>query len=143
MSAKPTEGPAIGMIVAAGLDAAFAVFLLLANIIVGLTLNHAFHMPRTSFGTEETETLLSAVFGLLIPILALIIDGVIIYGAFRMKKTASYSWALAAAILSLIPCLSSPCFVLGIPFGIWALMVLLDPEVRPLFDRVPPEIPNR
>lgn len=37
-----------------------------------------------------------------------------------------------AAILAMIPCVS-PCCLLGLPLGIWALIVLLKPEVKAAF----------
>jgi hypothetical protein len=35
-------------------------------------------------------------------------------------------------ILVMIPCLS-PCCILGIPIGIWGLIVLMDPNVKAAF----------
>ena len=45
-------------------------------------------------------------------------------------KLESYGWAVASSMLAIIPCLSSPCFALGVLFGIWALVVLMSQEVR-------------
>ena len=41
-------------------------------------------------------------------------------------------FALVSAVLALLPCLS-PCCVLGLPFGIWALVTLNKPEVKEAF----------
>ena len=41
--------------------------------------------------------------------------------------------AVAAAIVSMIPCLS-PLIVVGIPFGIWSLVVLNDSAVKEAFE---------
>jgi hypothetical protein len=49
-----------------------------------------------------------------------------------MKKLESYSFAMAAAIIAMIPCIS-PCCLLGLPFGIWALVVLGDGSVKAAF----------
>jgi hypothetical protein len=49
-----------------------------------------------------------------------------------MQSLRSYGFAFAAAILAMIPCLT-PCCVLGLPFGIWALVVLNKPEVKSQF----------
>lgn len=56
----------------------------------------------------------------------------IIIGSIGMLRFRGYSGALTAAILAIIP-ICSPCLVLGIPFGIWAVVVLLRPEVRGRF----------
>jgi hypothetical protein len=53
-------------------------------------------------------------------------------GAYKMMNLDSYSAARSAAIISVIP-LCSPCLILGIPFGIWALVVLSDAQVKSAF----------
>jgi hypothetical protein len=60
------------------------------------------------------------------------INALIFLGALKMKNLQSYGLATTAAILSLIPC-CGPCACLGIPVGIWALVVLRKPEVRASF----------
>ncbi len=62
----------------------------------------------------------------------------VIYGAVQMMGGRKYSISKAASILSLVP-VASCCFFIGIPVGIWSLVVLRKPEVRQLFDgRVDP-----
>jgi len=39
---------------------------------------------------------------------------------------------VAASIIAMIPCVS-PCCCLGLPFGIWALVVLARPAVKSAF----------
>jgi hypothetical protein len=69
--------------------------------------------------------------GVGVPLMA-IASLVVAFGGYQMKSLGNYSSAMTAAILSLIPC-CSPCCVVGIPFGIWALIVLNDPEVKSAF----------
>jgi hypothetical protein len=56
----------------------------------------------------------------------------IVLGAISMIRLTNYRSAYTAAILSIIP-ICSPCFVLGIPFGIWALVVLNRIDVKERF----------
>jgi GYF domain 2 len=56
----------------------------------------------------------------------------ILLGALRMQRLTNHGLAVAAAIIAMIPCFS-PCCVLGLPFGIWALVVLSKPEVKSQF----------
>lgn len=56
----------------------------------------------------------------------------IVCGAVQMARLRSYSSAMTAAILAVIPA-CSPCVVVGIPFGIWAIIVLRDPSVKAAF----------
>jgi hypothetical protein len=53
-------------------------------------------------------------------------------GAISMIRLKSYRSAYTAAILSVIP-ICSPCFLLGIPFGIWAIVVLNRPGMMQRF----------
>ena len=52
-------------------------------------------------------------------------------GASRMKNLKSYGLAMTAGIVAMLPC--HGCCLLGLPFGIWALVVLARPEVREAF----------
>jgi hypothetical protein len=57
---------------------------------------------------------------------------VVLFGALKMKALDNYGFAIATSILSMIP-IVSPCCCLGLPFGIWALVVLSDPAVKAAF----------
>ena len=56
----------------------------------------------------------------------------IIVGSIKMMSLSSTGWSRTAAILAMIPMVSG-CCILGIPFGIWALVVLGKPEVKRAF----------
>lgn len=72
--------------------------------------------------------------GAMIRIIPLVIGILVLLGALKMRQLRSHGLAMTAAILAMIPCLS-PCCLLGLPFGIWALVVLSKPEVQSQFDR--------
>ena len=55
------------------------------------------------------------------------------YASIRMINLKSYRTARLAALVSCFP-FCSPCCVLGIPFGIWAFILLGKPEIRAAFD---------
>ena len=57
---------------------------------------------------------------------------VIFVGAWKMKNLSGSGWARAGSILAMIPCVSG-CCLLGLPFGIWALMVLSNRDVKRAF----------
>jgi phage FluMu protein Com len=65
-------------------------------------------------------------------VIGTVVGIVVLIGAMKMKKLESYSFAMAAAILAIVPC-TSPCCWLGLPFGIWALVVLGDGSVKAAF----------
>jgi hypothetical protein len=64
------------------------------------------------------------------------LDLFVIFAALRMKQLRGYGVALAGAIISTIPCLTSHpccCCLINIPIGIWCIIVLAKPEVRDAF----------
>lgn len=64
-------------------------------------------------------------------LLVIALCGFAIFGALKMRNLQSHGLAVGAAIVSLIPC--TGCYCLGIPVGIWALSVLMKPEVKGQF----------
>jgi hypothetical protein len=65
-------------------------------------------------------------------IIGLVIGIVIVMGALKMKNLQSYGLAMTSSILAMIPCIS-PCCLLGLPIGIWSVVVLSKPEVKSAF----------
>ncbi len=65
-------------------------------------------------------------------VVSFILGIVVILGAIKMKNLQSYGFAMTASIIAMIPCIS-PCCLLGLPFGIWALVVLCDDQVKAAF----------
>lgn len=66
-----------------------------------------------------------------------LLSGLSLFGAIQMKNLRSYGWAWAAAIINCIPCYGSCCCI-GLPLGIWAIIVLIKPEVKAAFGRASP-----
>ena len=56
----------------------------------------------------------------------------IILGAIGMIRGRRHGLAITAAVLSMVPC-TNPCWLLGLPFGIWAMIVLCDKDVKASF----------
>ncbi len=135
MVSRKLEAPAVGLMVAAALDAGFTVLSLLWHAGTHLTLGR---LLSRGF-CEEMPWAPGFPLGVSIAWhgLSLLVDAAIIYGALQMRRGESYGWALVAALLAVIPCLSSPCCCLGIPFGVWALVVLLGEDGRRSFAPAP------
>ncbi len=80
---------------------------------------------------QETDTV---AIGLMFPIVALLwllnlaFSMTLIIGGWRMRQARSYGLSLIAAIMALLPCTFG--WILGLPIGIWALVVLMDPAVK-------------
>jgi hypothetical protein len=65
-------------------------------------------------------------------ILNVIFQAVVIACGYSMIRGKSRGLCMTACIVSLIPC-TSGCCIFGIPFGIWGLVVLSDPNVKRVF----------
>ena len=55
----------------------------------------------------------------------------IMFGGFQMLQRRSYAWAVAAGIISIVSC-----SLIGLPIGIWALVVLGHDDVKSAFGSV-------
>ena len=114
---------------------------LMASAIVGMLGNltglamNVFGIGMASLaetGQEQLVQVLSGGVGMVGNVMGLLIGGLVLLGALKMKALESYGWAVAASVIAMIPCVS-PCCCLGMPFGIWALVVLVKPEVKAAF----------
>lgn len=80
---------------------------------------------------QKLVQMLSGPVGAIGSVIGLIFAGFILFGAIRMMALRNYQLAFAASILAMLPC--TCCCVLGLPFGIWALVVLNKPEIKSQF----------
>jgi hypothetical protein len=74
----------------------------------------------------------SGALGIVLRGAAIIIGIFIILGCIKMKRLENYGMAMTVTIIAMLPCLS-PCCCLGLPLGIWSLVVLSKPEVKQYF----------
>ena len=72
-------------------------------------------------------------FGIASGVLGLALSVLILIGASKMHSLRSYEFSMTAAILAMIPCLT-PCCILGLPFGIWAVVALTRPGIKSQFN---------
>jgi hypothetical protein len=118
--------PAVCLIVTAVLELCFRFLGILSNILRPGLFAH-------NFGDKHfMHIIFEGPIGIGFGVLGIILTIIILLGAIRMKNLEGYGLAITASILALIPC-TSPCCCLGLPFGIWALVVLSDPVVKASF----------
>jgi hypothetical protein len=55
---------------------------------------------------------------------------IVLIGGIKMLQLSGPALPTISAILAMIPCTVSCCCILGLPVGIWALVVLYRPDVR-------------
>jgi hypothetical protein len=73
-----------------------------------------------------------AAVGITFSIIGLVANALIIFGAISMMNVQRYGLAITAAILTMLP-ITSPCCLIGLPAGIWALVALTRPGVSEAF----------
>jgi len=125
--------PAIGIITTGALGA----LLSLAGVITTLSGSNKVAELPPGLPPEAAGLLksyLSAIepFNLPLNLLALILSSLTLVAGIKMLQRRSYGLVMAGVIIGMIPCLSGCCCT-GLPFGIWALIVLSNEEVRKSF----------
>lgn len=122
LAAARVSGPAIALLVTGWLNIALQGCAVLGNLLQGAAPN-----PFLRGQPMRPEILVGS------NVLQIVVAIVVILGASRMQKLENYALSMTAAILAMIPCIFFPCCLLGLPFGIWALVVLNDPWVKSAF----------
>jgi len=112
------RAPGIGLMIAGLINCSIALLLLLSWSIVSVS------SSLTSPGSVVTGSI-----GIILAAMGLLT----FVGAQRMMRLQSYGLAVAAGVLQLVP---SPGALLGLPIGIWALVVLTRHEVHVAFIEV-------
>ena len=121
--------PAIGLIVVGALNLLSGLVLILGRLV-------SIVKGRDPVITDEDRRLgymIAIIFFPIVSLISIAASPIIIFGGIQMLRARKYSIALWAAVLALIP-LTSVCCIPGIPIGIWALIVLRNPEVRAAFE---------
>lgn len=113
-----TRAPGIGLMIAGLINCGIALLLLVAWSIVSVTA-----------GLKSTSAVITGSIGIIFAATGLLT----FVGAQRMMRLQSYGLAVAAGILQFIP---TPGSILGLPIGIWALVVLTRHEVHVAFIEV-------
>ena len=126
-AARQVSGPATGLMVTGIIGAFFAVLTLIASI-VGMGIAPFIRDEISDRYAEFWEGSVGAASS----IVEIAVAAFIIFAALKMRELKQWELSLAASIVAMIPCIS-PCCILGLPIGIWALVVLLRPEVKEAF----------
>lgn len=122
------KGPAICLMIYACLTVGVAMLGLLG----GFNQQNYREMPGLDPKMAEMMEKFQGPINLISSLIILVVAAVIFYGAWRMKDLKSYGMAVTASIMAFLPC-SCPCCFLGMAFGVWALVVLNNPEVKAHF----------
>jgi hypothetical protein len=111
-----------------------AIVLLVMAILTALHRFADFFISAYMFMGAEAQQKPILIGALIFDPLILILSIVTIIGCIAMLRLSSLPAARSAAIISVIP-VCAPCVIFGIPFGIWALVLLARPEVASSFQK--------
>lgn len=127
--ASLVKPPAIALIVVASIALLLGGLSLVMDVVL-LATGAADRLEALNEGpvSKQTTIVIRAVWGFVL----LIAAAFVLFGAIQMVQLKNYGMSKTAAIVAVIP-LIGPCCLLGIPFGIWALVALSKPGVRQQF----------
>ena len=133
LARQKVSGPAIGLMITAALGFLGAIFKIIAPL-AGLNnfQTSGANLPPQFQQFQQWATQMNGTMGVVTGILGLAMCVLIFYGALQMQKLTNHGLCMAASIIAMVPCLS-PCCCIGLPIGIWALVVLSKADVKGFF----------
>ncbi|HYU19758.1 MAG TPA: hypothetical protein VEQ11_13805 [Chloroflexota bacterium] len=91
-------------------------------------------------GDDRLATLVASGALIVAGLLETLISILIVFAGLQMRRAQAWGLAMSGSVLAMIPCLS-PCCLLGLPIGIWSMVVLSDEEVKLAFQGGQPPPP--
>jgi hypothetical protein len=126
-ASNQVSGPSVGLLITGILGAVLSFIGLIASV---------FETGIESIKAHEFfggyASIAEGAAGVAFCFVGLLVAGFIIYASLKMKGLTQWSLCIAASIIAMIPCIS-PCCIVGLPIGIWCLVVLTKPEVKTAF----------
>jgi hypothetical protein len=125
------KGPAIALIITASFGVAYYGFSGLFTLFTGGAMFHQEMPPEIP---PQMRAFFEGMHGPLAGVISLAIaalNGFVLFGAIQMLRLRNHGVAAVASVVAMLPC--QCCCLFGLPFGIWALVVLNKPEVKSQF----------
>ena len=129
-AAQQVQGPAMGLLITGVIGVVLGALSLLMNLL-GMGMSGLEGLGGGG-ATDQYMQYMSGGVGIVSGIIALGISGFIIWSSMQMKQLRNWNMSVAASIVAMIPCIG-PCCLIGIPIGVWSLIVLMKPEVKSAF----------
>jgi len=129
------KGPAIALIIIAALG----IVLFFIGAIGNFLGNAMIHQPPPANLPPEMQSFYQTMQNMKGPVGGLVdlffaaMNGLVLFGGIKMMHLESRTLAIVACIIAMLPVTMSCCCILGLPFGIWGLVVLNKPEVKSHF----------
>lgn len=120
--ATRVSAPAIGLIVTGGVG--------IVTTLIWMALIGLFGVAILA-DPDAREALPAVWIWMGLGVIALALSALVAYAGWQMRQLQSWWLAMAGAIIGMLPC--SGCCILGLPIGIWAILVLIDNDVKRAF----------
>ena len=137
--ALEVKNPAVSLIVTGALNVLLAVYALVKDLFFPDNVEQLLAQMPPMPDPETQKMVVSMLHVMTGPLavgshlVALLLSVVVLVGSVRMLQLRNYEFAFVAAILAMVPCVT-PCCLLGLPFGIWAVVVMRKPGVKAHFN---------
>jgi hypothetical protein len=128
---RQVKGPAIALIITASLGIVYYGFSGLFNLFTGGAMFQREMPPEIP---PQLRAFIEGMHGPLAGVINLVIvalNGFVLFGAIKLLRLRDFTVAMVASVVAMLPC--QCCCLFGLPFGIWALVVLNRPEVKKWF----------
>lgn len=130
---QAVAGPGMALLVT-GILAALGTLL---NLVLSLS-GAAFKPPAGEIPPEmqqlfDTLTQVQGPLAIVSAVAGMVISGLIILGAQKLRNLEGFAMVIVACILAMQPCFTFPCCCIGLPIGVWALLVASGKDVKPHF----------
>ena len=123
-------GPAISIMVVSGLSIVLGL-VDLAFRVLGIGLMAGASASGGAPPGQAAGQTIGMILGGIFDVLSLILPVVMLIGAIKMKNLQNYGLAITSCIIAMLPI--HCCCILGLPFGIWGVVMLNKPEVKDAF----------
>lgn len=124
------SGPSIGLLVTGILGGIFSFIALIMSFLE--TSVGPFMADKFEDLDDRYTQFFEGAAGIAFAIIGILVAAFIIYSSLKMKELSQYGLCMVASILAMIPCIN-PCCVVGLPIGIWCIIVLTKPEIKEAF----------
>lgn len=126
---QAVRGPALAL----KITSVLALLLAAIGFVIHILSLAGVHLPMPQWNHAHAQSLTAGQVGVYLAgdVLGAALAVLVWIGASKMAALKNHGFALTASILAMLPC--SICCIIGLPFGIWALVTMNKPEVKSHF----------
>lgn len=126
------NGPGIGLIVTGALNILLGLVRAAVSVFFGAAMSGMAPSSGPDAEFQKIVMMASGTMGVVFGLLGAACGGLTLFAGIKLRKLESYGLCMTGAILGLLPC-TSPCCLVGLPIGIWAIVVMSKGEVKSQF----------